>query len=212
MQLRRNNKGFTLVELILATAVFSIALIAITAALIQLFKAYQSGISIRKTQNSARVVSEELTRMARSSSAIDGSNSSLCFFTTTSLNVSDPSGAVRDIYSGAIYFTAGDNLIKVVDNEIAFPAGTINCDAADFSGTQTKITDDEVLVLRFNGSASTKNMMDIDMRIVTENAIAANEIDPDANDDNVADDPQCFLGYEYCSMTSISKSIMTRNN
>lgn len=195
-----NQKGFTLVELMLATAVFSIALIAIAASVIQLFKAYQSGISIRKTQNTSRVISEELSRQARASVAIAGTNDSLCFFFPANKLQADG----EDTNDAARYYATGEKLYKI-EKKVTFPAGNPSCDPALFnSGTATQVSDDEITVLKFNGAASSAKMMELDMRLGTATTVAG-EIDT-----TDPDNPICIPGYEYCSMTTIKKSIMAR--
>lgn len=197
---RNNQKGFTLVELLLATAVFSIALVAITTALIQLFKMYQSGISIRKTQHSARVISEELTVNTRAAQTIIGGSSWVCMVMPekkTNVDGNSSADAIR-------YSLNGGNLMKQ-SGEITYPAATPACDSSLFSAAATQVSDKEVFFEKFDGQASQGRLMDIDMRIRTESA-GTGEID--RSDPN---NPICNPGYEYCSMTTIKKSIMARS-
>lgn len=197
---RSNQRGFTLVELLLATAVFSIALVAITAALIQLFKMYQSGISIRKTQHSARVISEELTVKARAAQTVIGEDGWLCMVTpekTTNVDGNSSADAVR-------YSLSSGKLMKQ-SGVITYPAGAPACDSSQFSAVATQVSDKEVYFEKFDGGASQGRLMDIDMRIRTESA-GAGEIDR-----SDPDNPICNPGYEYCSMTTIKKSIMARS-
>lgn len=208
----RNQKGFTLVELLLATAVFSIALIAITAAVIQLFKAYQSGISIRKTQSTARILSEELTRQARSSYAISGdstlNNQSICFFFPASkvqADGKDTADAVR------YYLNMSDEKLYRVNKKVTFTTGSPSCNATIFSGgSETQASDNDIVFKEFKGGSSSTRMMELSMKIGTSTATSS-EIENRSGD---ASNPdwQCKLGYEYCSMTTIYKSVMARGD
>jgi len=57
-----NKKGFTLVELLLATALFSFVLLFVTAAFVQVSRAYNKGIIVKRTQETARSVIQEMSR------------------------------------------------------------------------------------------------------------------------------------------------------
>lgn len=56
------QSGFTLVELLIATTVFSVILIAATASLIQIGRMYNKGVISSRTQQAARNVTDELTQ------------------------------------------------------------------------------------------------------------------------------------------------------
>lgn len=58
----RRQDGFTIIELLIATMVFSVILLAATSALFQLQKMYYRGIVTNRTQTAARQVMNELTR------------------------------------------------------------------------------------------------------------------------------------------------------
>lgn len=201
---RVNQRGFTLVELLLATAVFSIALIAITAAIIQLFKAYQSGISIRKTQNESRILSEELTRHARASSIIAGSPTAVCFFYPATKNQANG----EDTSDAKMYYVENEKLYRI-NKQVTYPTADPTCDSALFaSGTTTQVSNEEIILKEFNGENSRDNMMELVMKIGTSNSVG--EIEDISTDPDQPPDWECKPGYEYCSMTTIEKSIMAR--
>lgn len=56
-----NNQGFTIIELMIATMVFSVILLLCAAGLIQIGRHFQKGITISRTQESARTTVEEVT-------------------------------------------------------------------------------------------------------------------------------------------------------
>lgn len=59
---RRRQDGFTIVELMIATSVFSVFLLMITLVIVQISRTYTKGIVISKTQEAARAVTSEITR------------------------------------------------------------------------------------------------------------------------------------------------------
>ena len=60
--MKLNNKGFTLLELLIATTVFSVILLLCTFGLIQVGRNYYKGITLSRAQNSARSVMNLLTQ------------------------------------------------------------------------------------------------------------------------------------------------------
>lgn len=58
----KNTAGFTIVELMIATVVFSVILILITTGIIQIGKAYYKGIIGSRTQETARKITDEVGR------------------------------------------------------------------------------------------------------------------------------------------------------
>ncbi len=60
--LGNQKAGFTIIELIIATAVFSIILLMATFALLQIGRTYYKGITTNKTQQTSRNVTDEISR------------------------------------------------------------------------------------------------------------------------------------------------------
>lgn len=56
------NKGFTIIELMIATLVFSVVLILITTGVLTFTKSYYRGINQSKTQNAARTILENVSQ------------------------------------------------------------------------------------------------------------------------------------------------------
>lgn len=55
-----NQKGFTIVELIIASTVFSMVLVVVSSGIIQISRQYYKGITTSRTQETARSVAEEM--------------------------------------------------------------------------------------------------------------------------------------------------------
>ncbi len=62
MRLRQHEQGFTIIELMIATAVFSTILLLCTVGLINIGRTYYKGITSAKTQETARLIMEEVTQ------------------------------------------------------------------------------------------------------------------------------------------------------
>lgn len=59
---RLKNKGFTIIELLIATVVFSVVLLVITSAVVQFGRLYYKGVIQSRTQETARSVMQEVTQ------------------------------------------------------------------------------------------------------------------------------------------------------
>lgn len=62
MKIAQNQKGFTILELIIATTVFGVMLILASAGIIQIGRIYYKGITTNRTQEVARSVVEDISR------------------------------------------------------------------------------------------------------------------------------------------------------
>lgn len=59
---KQSSAGFTLVELMIATVVFSVILIGATTAMIQIGRMYYKGVIVSRTQETARRTMDDITR------------------------------------------------------------------------------------------------------------------------------------------------------
>lgn len=62
LSLRSQQAGFTIVELMIATAVFAIILILITVAILQITRVYYKGVTESNTQNTARAIIDDISQ------------------------------------------------------------------------------------------------------------------------------------------------------
>jgi prepilin-type N-terminal cleavage/methylation domain-containing protein len=58
----KHQSGFTIIELLIATSVFSVILLVATTGIIRIGQTYHKGITQARTQETTRAVSEEITR------------------------------------------------------------------------------------------------------------------------------------------------------
>lgn len=65
--IRQNQRGFTVIELLLATTFFSVIIMMVTAGFIQINRSYTRGTIVRNMQNNARVLFEDISRTIRDS-------------------------------------------------------------------------------------------------------------------------------------------------
>lgn len=61
-RLRNNSRGFTVIELMIATGVFAVVLLGITMAVLQISRVYYKGIITANTQNTTRQITDRLSQ------------------------------------------------------------------------------------------------------------------------------------------------------
>lgn len=64
------QKGFTIIEVLIATTIFSYAFIIIALGFVEINKMYRQGISIRRVQQSSRFIVDDILRAARPATLI----------------------------------------------------------------------------------------------------------------------------------------------
>lgn len=60
--MKNNQKGFTLVELLIATTIFSTMMLLATAGILQIGKIYYKGFMVTKTQEATRIIVDDISR------------------------------------------------------------------------------------------------------------------------------------------------------
>lgn len=70
----RQQAGFTIVELMIATAVFAVVLLLCATAILQVGRMYYKGITINRVQDNARVVADDVAQAIRFGSKITAGN------------------------------------------------------------------------------------------------------------------------------------------
>lgn len=222
---RLSEGGFTLVELMIATAIFSFVIVVMSTGLVRLLHFYQSTVNIRATQEAARQVADDITDQGRNSSLVTVTASSpghvtdpaygsqpeseICFFT----NVAHQADGTI-IGSGVIYYTvqSGANQWRVYqahfsDQQTAVTGGG-TCDPPTLTDVAA-ITPASISFIRFAGTASA------DDRLVQLNMVISgtDQLDPVQNI-NYADTPAptCFGGdyNNYCSITDLQVAAEVR--
>lgn len=57
-----NQKGFTIIELLIAMSIFTVLLLVLTGAVVQIGRLYYKGLTMSRTQEAARTVMDDLSR------------------------------------------------------------------------------------------------------------------------------------------------------
>jgi prepilin-type N-terminal cleavage/methylation domain-containing protein len=136
------QSGFTLVELILAMALFSFALLIITAGFLNIVRLHQSGLASRNTQQNTRYGMEDIVREARGSYraeivAADPIKNKLCLFITPG-----PGGGLQ-------FYVDGDNLRKKSFDVTSNSNYAAQCAAQVLNSSDPVISSSDVAIREF---------------------------------------------------------------
>lgn len=211
----RNQKGFTLTELLIAMALFSFVMLAISMSILQLFNIYQSTVGVRNTQQAGRLAAEELTRASRgagfvtmgtspagygqtltNTGAVATEHNVICFYTSSE----------RDEGIMFYTFTTGQNQQNLYKQRI----GKADTCTRPASAAGEQIGDpSEVSFLRFSAVMAGTDVVTFRITIATTTAILPADLTPSSIDPTNATCSQAQAA-EWCSITNLNTSIVLR--
>lgn len=226
-----NNKqnGFTIIELLIATVVFSIVLLIAAATLVQLGKLYYKGIITAKTQSVARSTMDSVTRSIQFSNggmiSLDASQfdsqgvpiQARCFGTTRFTYVigAQVDGSVAD---GSF----NDGKIRNALWQDTVASGSCNQEVPLIQFSDPYATYGEASAVNHNGRA----LLDNSMRLQSFNiqSLSGQDLylvnvkvlfyaDPSLLDD-VANPTACkssFLGGQWCAISDLTSVVYSRS-
>lgn len=97
MNKRSNQAGFTIVELMIATAIFAIVLLGATTAVVQIGRLYYKGIISARTQQATRSIMDEISRPVQfAGKDITSSQTSQVFSTANGQDITVNSFCIGD--------------------------------------------------------------------------------------------------------------------
>lgn len=115
----RNSRGFTVVELMIATSLFSLVLLVFSATFTKIGQLFYKGIIASKTQESARSLIDELSRSVQFSSGAISSSSTMVCIGGTHYNYSLNTKVEPSVYAVKKRLTSsGDACTAVSGSEI----------------------------------------------------------------------------------------------
>jgi prepilin-type N-terminal cleavage/methylation domain-containing protein len=186
----KNKRGFTMVELTIGTAIFSVLMVGTTITLINIFHIYQKGIAVRATQKNVRIVADTIAKDASGAQQITiaaGPNR-LCLQTDRT----KPSRMIQ-------YAIVGTALRRAEGNNT--PPGT--CPSI-VNATSPPMTSGEVTIFNFNPTAGpTDHLADYQFTAVANSNLA--DYNPVLQQCNFAP-----AGAQFCSATTLNASVDAR--
>lgn len=227
----KSQKGYTIVELMVANVIFSLILLAAMAALVQIGRLYYKGITASRTQETARAVIEELSQAIQfSNSEIDLSGINLddsagnhsgfiCVGPvryTFLINNSPARDQVVDSDSGPIYHSlwrdipaggcANSSLARGANLSAVDPCDSPTAPYVSCSEGR-ELLEDNMSLTNFIVSNPPTGLSIIDL------AIAYGEGDLLEEDPNIAGRTVCkgaTIGVEFCAISELSTTVTRR--
>lgn len=205
----KNNRGFTILELLIATAVFSTILLLCSYALIQIGRVYYKGITMTRTQETARTIMEDIAQSIQ--------------FSGQGVNVLAPSGGLKGIcidsrrYSYREGIKLGNNPsrhVLVADDGVACGSGTPILNVNDVSVVNASTNPREFLSEQTRLSALEVTLLDATTQLysVRVKVVAG---DNDLLDNPATPDASCrsgISGGQFCAVADISTIVQKRLN
>lgn len=225
MQLKtfKNSRGFTLAELTIAMAIFSLMLLVMTAGILQLYRIYAAGHQIRDTQEAARTIAQQITDDTHDSLAVAvgtdaNGRSTICLYKTIQQQNNTLTGV-------EYYISAHDSSGGPLSGSLAVhrsgvtttynPATPPGC--GTLAGNDTVLTSNAVVVKVFAATTAPPVAPAISPRLINlkmsvESAYAQQPGDFIADPRNSGFD-QCNPGAntQYCSITNIQLAALSHS-
>ena len=204
------QKGFTLVELILAMAFFSFILLFVIVGFVQINRSYTRGITTKEVQNTARELMENICLAIRNSEAnsIETFNTvpgrlRLCAGTTRfGWNMADAGGN----FTSEVYGDTG-GIISISRTSTGACQDPIALNASGGNGTQSLVPDNIVVQYLEVRRLGTSNSYTVELVISTDGR--ANPLDFSTFGPNATCDIQ--TGDQFCDVARLETVVTARN-
>lgn len=203
----QKQAGFTIVELMIATLVFSVILLVVTYGVLSFSRAYYKGVHSASTQNTARTVIDRFTQ------AIQFSGGSVAFATATG-NPTDP---ITTYCVGGVQYDFKLGTQQNGTNHMLYETprdSTATCVPKAFDSALSKdLVAQRMRVANFTISPSygTEGLFTVHVRIVYGDDDLL--ISPSgAPNPAIATDAACTgdSGFEYCAMADLTSTVAKR--
>lgn len=217
--MKHNQKGFTLVELMIATSVFAVVLIICTVAMLQIGRTYYKGITSSRTQETAREIIEDVSKAIQYESGrpeplTTGTSLGYCigdkrYSYRLNWQVIDNPNTSQNQSRHAL--VVDDNTCSGGPAQAVAPSPPANPTGRELLGTRMRLARFDVQQV----GAADSNLYRITVRVVTGD----NDLLDDRNGDNMitaADNPIACraqqAGGQFCAVSELSTVVQKRVN
>lgn len=212
---KSNKRGFTIIELLIATAVFSVVLLLVATAIVQMGRIYYNGVSRSRTQTITRNISDEISRGIQFSGG--GSSVAGPFYRT--VGVSDREGGI--CINDIIY-----NFVLDQPLEPAGGAGNSPRVLLAHPGSCSSFTASSLIDVKTTPIPNSRELMGEKMRLLDLNVVIGANRTYTINvtvalgtDDLLTDPPRdantlCKLGHgkQFCAVSKLTSFVQKRVN
>lgn len=193
IRLRHHTKhgGFTIIELMIATLVFSVILMVVTFGLLQIGRTYYKGVTMSKTQAAARRIMDSVSQ--------DIQYTSGTFRNSTTMGEAVCIGSRRYNINLGSQLTAANNVLYV-DNNSASDCARDSFNAGD---GDTELLEPNMRVTKFAVNSLSGNLYNIVIRVVYGDT---DLLVPPAND--TCKNTQA--GTQFCAVSELNTTVQRR--
>jgi prepilin-type N-terminal cleavage/methylation domain-containing protein len=219
---KHNQKGFTLVELMIATSVFSIVLLIATTSIVRIGRLYYKGITQSRTQEVARSISEDISKSIQLSAGnvIDGN--------TLPVGSKFNGYCIGDLIyaynpNTPVSSAPGKYGVKTKQISVADPCNSTTANSAISGGKE--LLGSNMRVLNFEVLTKPRNQYDVNVRIAyaseEDNALLSHYKDdgspnnPATVDTTDAKQANCKTGIpgsSFCAVSVLDTTVKKRLN
>ena len=178
--------GFTLIELIMAMAIFSLMLLIIVGGFINIVKLHNHAMALNSAQDNARSAMDQLTQAIRGSSPgiqpDAGAGTTLCLQT-------GPGVQVIFYVSGGVLYRANDCVNRLSPQPL--------------TNTHVRVTDFKPVVVTTTGSAGSRYDVELSLTVATSNSTTSGS----------GEAVQCNVGgitNSYCAVVTLKSGATPR--
>lgn len=190
--------GFTLIELLLAMAIFSAALLIVSAGFVNVVRIHQAGLASRSTQQNARLLLDDVTRTMRNSATVKP--------------VAERIVSGVTVVSRVCFQNGSQILVYAVDTNGNLRQGTTtnpNCPALVIGSNWRTLNDSSVRVMQFTVDSTGRVGPGLGTAMVTMTVASNNNInalDPATNYTTC----RPGAGSQFCAVTTVSSTATLR--
>lgn len=170
---RRTSGGFTVLELLIATLVFSVILLVITAGVMSFTRQYYKGIVASKTQSTARAIMGEITQSLQfgrtitvfpTTSGKDGFciDNKLFSYVTGQQVETSPVSAKHQGYHGLVVDSSGGTCSSASAALLSVP----NSAALPKPATQRELLSDHMRIGQLSVTSPTPGLYEVKLRVI----------------------------------------------
>lgn len=202
----KRQAGFTIIEVLIATLVFTVVLLICLQGITQIGKVYYKGVSQSQAQEVVRSLADEISEQIQFGSTVPSANN---------IPMNANGGATN-------VFCIGDNIYQLTLNRqvasgvsalLRMPKATANCDTSASFATAQEVIPRGMRLSAFTISQDATNpaLWLVRVKVVSgDNELLINTTDSDPNSYNNATCKTGISGSQYCASAEIQTSVLRR--
>ena len=189
MTKKLDAKGFTIVELLIATLVFSTVLLVVTIGIIQITRVYYKGITESSTQNTARTLMDTITQAIQFSggTVTDSDGDTVCL------------GNQQLSYRTGVQMVNGGQAVVRLNSL----AGCTNASPANFS-SGTEFMSPKMRLASLSVQSQGNNLYKVQVKVV----YGADDLLNNPGNANASCKPGA--GSQFCSVSELTSTVVKR--